>query len=58
MEGDEVLHRHIHTQRQRFAARFAERPAARILLAASTKSEWVAWCLVAWGHEVIVADAN
>ena len=31
---------------------------ARILLEASTESEWVAQCLEALGHEVIVADPN
>jgi len=37
---------------------FAERPTARILIEASTESEWVAQCLEALGHEVIVADPN
>ena len=35
-----------------------ERPRARILLEASTESEWVARCLEELGHEVIVADPN
>ena len=35
-----------------------DRPWARILLEASTESEWVARCLEALGHEVIVADPN
>ena len=35
-----------------------ERPRARILLEASTESEWVARCLERLGHEVIVADPN
>jgi len=34
------------------------RPRARILLEASTESEWVARYLEALGHEVIVADPN
>jgi transposase len=34
------------------------RPRARILIEASTDSEWVARCLEALGHEVIVADPN
>jgi transposase len=34
------------------------RPHARILIEASTDSEWVARCLEALGHEVIVADPN
>src|SRR6476619_4680207 len=35
-----------------------DRPRARILLEASTESEWVARCLERLGHEVIVADPN
>lgn len=57
-EAGEVLHQRIHTNRQRFAAVFAERPTARILIEASTESEWVAQCLEVLGHEVIVADPN
>jgi transposase len=34
------------------------RPRARILIEASTESEWVARCLEELGHEVIVADPN
>jgi transposase len=34
------------------------RPKARILIEASTESEWVARCLEQLGHEVIVADPN
>ena len=34
------------------------RPRARILLEASTESEWVARHLESLGHEVIVADQN
>jgi transposase len=34
------------------------RPRARILVEASTESEWVARCLEALGHEVVVADPN
>jgi transposase len=57
-EAGEVLHQRLHTQRERFGAVFAERPRARILLEASTESEWVAQCLEALGHEVSVADPN
>lgn len=57
-EAGEVLHQRIHTNRERFAAVFAERPTARILIEASTESEWVAQCLEVLGHEVIVADPN
>jgi transposase len=35
-----------------------DRPPARILLEASTESEWVARHLESLGHEVIVADPN
>jgi transposase len=48
----------IVTSRERFAAVFGNREPARILLEASTESEWVAQCLEALGHEVIVADPN
>ncbi len=34
------------------------RPRARILIEASPDSEWVARCLEALGHEIIVADPN
>src|SRR5512145_1416850 len=40
------------------AAVLGGRPRARILLEASTESEWVAQCLEGLGHEVIVADPN
>jgi len=36
----------------------SDRPRARIVIEASTDSEWVARCLEALGHEVIVADPN
>jgi hypothetical protein len=36
---------------------YRRRPRARILLEASTESEWVARCLEQLGHEVIVAAA-
>ncbi|MET1083524.1 MAG: transposase [Burkholderiales bacterium] len=35
-----------------------KRPKARVLIEASTESEWVARCLEELGHEVIVADPN
>jgi len=35
-----------------------DRPSARIVIEASTDSEWVARCLESLGHEVIVADPN
>ena len=48
----------IVTSRERFTVVFANRAPARILVEASTESEWVAVCLEALGHEVIVADPN
>jgi hypothetical protein len=42
----------------RFAEVLGTRPRARILLEAATESEWVARCLEALGHEVVVADPN
>jgi transposase len=44
--------------RDRFTAVFGDRPRARMLLEASTASEWVARHLESLGHEVIVADPN
>jgi len=57
-EAGEILHQRIETQRERFAAVFGARPQVRILIEASTESAWVAQCLEARGHEVIVADPN
>jgi transposase len=54
----EVAEQRIVTSRERFTAVFGTRAPARILLEASTESEWVAQCLEALGHEVIVADPN
>jgi transposase len=54
----EVLEKRIATRRERFAAVLDGRPRARILIEASTESEWVARCLEELGHEVIVADPN
>jgi len=54
----EVLEPRILTRRDRFAAVLGNRPRARILIEASTESEWVARCLEELGHEVIVADPN
>ena len=57
-EGGELIEQRIRTERERFAAVLGERPRARILIEASTDSEWVARCLEELGHEVIVADPN
>jgi transposase len=55
-ETGEFIERRIVTGRGAFAALFASRPRGRILLEASTESEWVARYLESLGHEVIVAD--
>jgi transposase len=57
-ESGEITERCIRTEGERFAALLGTRPRARILIEASTESEWVARCLEALGHEVIVADPN
>ena len=57
-ENGELTERRIRTTRDELAKLFAGRPAARILVEASTESEWVALCLEAFGHELIVADPN
>ena len=57
-EDGELINRRIRTERPRLAEMFGRRPKARILLEASTESEWVARCLEDLGHEVIVADPN
>ena len=57
-EDGQLSERRIRTTAERFAAVLGDRPRARILLEASTESEWVARCLEGLGHEVIVADPN
>ena len=54
----ESIERRIQSTRDRFTAVFAARARARVLLEATTESEWVAQTLEACGHEVIVADPN
>ncbi len=57
-EDGELIERQIRTERIRLREMFGERSAARIVIEASTESEWVARCLEALGHEVIIADPN
>ncbi len=57
-EDGEIVERRIRTQRERFGTVLGERAPARILIEASTESEWVARCLEELGHEVVVADPN
>lgn len=54
----EIIDQRIATTRDRFTHVFWGRPRMRILVEASTESEWVAQHLEALGHEVIVADPN
>src|SRR5438034_200671 len=53
-----ITEQRIVTSRERFTAVLGHRPPARILVEASTESEWVAQHLEGLGHEVIVADPN
>jgi transposase len=57
-EGSVREQRRIRTRPEVLSEVFAGRPRARILLEASTESEWVARCLESLGHEVIIADPN
>ena len=57
-EGGELVERRILTEPERFAAVLGGRPPARIVMEASTDSEWVARCLETLGHEVVVALAS
>lgn len=54
----QVLDHRITTTRERLTHVFWGRPRMRILVEASTESEWVAQHLEQMGHEVIVADPN
>jgi transposase len=57
-EDGELLERRIKTERECLSKLLGERPPARILIEASTESEWVARHLEGLGHEVVVADPN
>src|SRR5688500_3088684 len=54
----EVVDQRIATTRDRLRFVCEGRPRMRILVEASTESEWVALHLEGMGHEVIVADPN
>src|SRR5947199_6858652 len=54
----ELLEYRIRTERVSLEKMFSGRPSARILIEASTESEWVARCLEQMGHQVVVADPN
>jgi len=53
-----ITERRIVTSRERVTAVLGDRPPAKILLEASTESEWVAQHLESLGHAVVVADPN
>ena len=57
-ESGELLERRVQTRRETLAELLGGRPRARIVIEASTESEWVARCLEELGHEVVVADPN
>jgi hypothetical protein len=57
-EAGEVIERRSRTPPERLTAVLGPRAPARLLLAASTESEWVARHLEALGPTVIVADPN
>jgi hypothetical protein len=57
-EDGQLIERRVRTLAERFGEVLGSRPRARIVLEASTESEWVARCLEGLGHEVIVADPN
>src|SRR5262245_25069906 len=57
-KSGEVIDQRIATTRERLTHVFWGRPRLRVLVEASTESEWVAQHLEQLGHEVIVADPN
>lgn len=57
-EDGEYVESRIRTERDSLSRVFGQRARARVLLEASTESEWVARHLELLGHEVIVADPN
>lgn len=54
----ELIEKRIKTERESLKQFFSRMPRSKILLEASTISEWVARHLEELGHEVIVADPN
>ena len=57
-ESGEIFDCRIATTRDRLTHVFFGRPRMRIVIEASTESNWVAQHLEQLGHEVIVADPN
>jgi transposase len=57
-DAGEIIDRRIPTRRDAFTRVFSDHAPMRILMEASTESEWVASHLESLGHEVVVADPN
>lgn len=57
-ESGEMVEKRIRTEGKRFKEVLGERAKAKVLIEASTESEWVARCLEELGHEVVVGDPN
>lgn len=57
-EDGELIERRITTTRSSLTRLFGEHQASRILVEASTESEWVAQHLEGLGHRVVVANPN
>lgn len=57
-ESGQVIDQRVATTRERLTQVFWGRPRMRVLVEASTESEWVAQHLEQMGHEVVVADPN
>jgi transposase len=57
-ETGELIDHRVASTRDRLTHVFGGRPRMRILVEASTESEWVAQHLEQLGHEVLVADPN
>lgn len=57
-EEGEPIEIRFGTRPECFGEALGGRPRARVLLEASTESEWVARSIEALGHEVVVADPN
>jgi len=57
-EFGEITEKRFRTTRESLEKVFLSMEGCRVLLEASTESEWVAQCIESMGHEVIVADPN
>jgi transposase len=57
-DGHVLVERRVRTRGERLAALLEGWGRTRVVLEASTESEWVAQALESLGHEVIVADPN